>query len=286
MAVLPNLTNKELEAKLREILERWPLYRDFVYRGPDDAWILPRIISLDCPTCKKDQWWERQGSPGNDKVGYAGATYECRNCHFEECHFYFYWHGKQDTGYRFVKVGQYPPLEERIPAELEKQIAGDDLEFYKRALRCRNFNFGIAALAYLRRVVENRMNDLLDLIAEAARHAEFAAEDLKQLEGVKGSRVFDDKVSYAAAILPPGLKPGGTNPIDLLHDLASAGIHHLSDAECIDVFDQSRTVFEHVFIELKVREAKNKNFLESLSQLQRRKSRSVPAPVAPAKAEK
>jgi hypothetical protein len=286
MVVAPNLTSDQLVIKLQEILEKWPLYREFNYRGADDTWILPKIISLYCPTCKKDQWWARQGSPSNDKAGFCGATYECRNCGYEECRFYFYWFGKPETSYQFVKVGQYPSLEERIPAELEKQIAGEDLEFYKRALRCRNFNFGIAALAYLRRVVENRMNDLLDLIAEAARHAEFAAEDLKRLEDVKRSRVFDDKVSYAVAILPPSLKPGGTNPFDLLHDLASAGIHHLSDAECIDVFDQSKAVFEHVFIELKVQEAKNKSFLENLSQLQKRRSRPAAAPAVPAKAEK
>jgi hypothetical protein len=275
-----NLTKEELLTQLREILEKWPLYREFTYLGADTAWVLPPHISLHCPTCKKDQWWQRAETNVNDKAGYGAAKYVCRNCDYEECRFYFYWHGKQDTGYRFMKVGQYPPLEERIPTELEQQMKGDDLEFYKRALRCRNFNFGLAALAYLRRVVENRMNDLLDLIADAARKASYEAEHLKRLESVKASRVFDDKVSYAALILPPSLKPGGANPIDLLHDLASEGIHHLSDANCIDVFDQSRAVFEHVFIELKVSEAKDKSFLEGLSQLQKRKSK--PAAAAPA----
>ena len=191
--------------------------------------------------------------------------------------FYFYWNGQANTNCQFFKVGQYPPLEERIPPELEQQLKGDDLEFYKRALRCRNFNFGIAALAYLRRVVENRMNDLLDLIAAAAQQAEFGAEHFAELERVKTSRVFDDKVSYAAAILPPGLRPGGANPIDMLHDLASEGIHAFSDTECIDLFDQNRAVFEHVFIELKARETKDKTFGEVLHRLQRRKSKSSAA---------
>jgi hypothetical protein len=272
--VLQNLTNEQLFAKLREILEGWPLYRDFVYLSADGMNILPRVISFHCPGCKKDQWWERQDYTTNDRAGFSGARYQCRNCHNQEIHFYFFWQGKQSTGYRFIKVGQYQPLEERIPTELEEQLKGDDLEFYKRALRCRNFNFGIAALAYLRRVVENRMNDLLDLIAEAARQAGYGAEELGNLEEVKASRVFDDKVSYAAAILPPSLKPGGANPIDLLHDLASEGLHSLTDGECIDIFDQSRSVFEHVFIESKIREAKDKSFLDGLNQLQKRRSRS------------
>ncbi len=119
-----------------------------------------------------------------------------------------------------------------------------------------------------------------------ARQASYEIEHVRRLESVKASRVFDDKVSYAALILPPSLKPGAANPIDLLHDLASEGIHHLSDAECIDVFDQSRAVFEHVFIELKVRDTKDKSFLEGLGQLQKRKSKPASASAAQAKAEK
>ena len=184
-----------------------------------------------------------------------------------------------EANWKFLKAGQFPPLEERIPRELEQQLKGDDLEFYKRALRCRNFNLGIAALAYLRRVVENRMNDLLDLIAVAAQQAEYHADDLKQLESVKADRVFDKKVTYAAAILPPSLRPGNANPIDLLHDLASEGMHALSDAQCIDVFDQSKDVFEHLFIELKVRETKDKAFGDKVNELLRRKSKPAVAAV-------
>jgi hypothetical protein len=50
----------------------------------------------------------------------------------------FVWYGDKATGYTLSKVGQYPQLEERIPPELEQELKGDDLEFYKRALRCRN----------------------------------------------------------------------------------------------------------------------------------------------------
>jgi hypothetical protein len=268
------LTAEQLFVKLREILEGWPLYRDFTYLGTDDVQRIPPLLSLHCPFCKKEQWWAiRNPSSYGDRKGYFTATYVCRNCGACEARFYIYWSGEPETGYKFFKAGQYPPLEERIPAELEQQLKDVDLEFYKRALRCRNFNFGVAALAYLRRVVENRMNDLLDLIAEAARQVGYGAEELRRLEQVKASRVFDDKVSYAAAILPPSLKPGGANPFDLLHDLASEGLHSLSDGECIDVFDQSRTVFEHVFIELKLKEAKDKSFLDGVKELQKRKSK-------------
>jgi hypothetical protein len=53
-----NLTKAELHAKLREILEKWPLHREYTYLGADETHLLRPIISLYCPSCKKDQWWE------------------------------------------------------------------------------------------------------------------------------------------------------------------------------------------------------------------------------------
>jgi len=172
----------------------------------------------------------------------------------------------------FSKIGQHPPLEERVAPELARQIDAENLDFYKKGLRCRNFNFGVGALAYLRRVVENRMNDILDRLCAAAAEAGFAADELKGLEDAKRSKRFDDKVAYAAKILPPYLKPGGQNPIDLLHDLASEGIHTKSDVECIEIFDRSRIALEYVLRELQVRKEDAKAFAESLRELAARKS--------------
>jgi hypothetical protein len=50
----------------------------------------------------------------------------------------FVWYGDKAAGYTLSKVGRYPQLEERIPPELEQELKADDLEFYKRASRCRN----------------------------------------------------------------------------------------------------------------------------------------------------
>jgi len=111
------MTSSLLVVKLREILEKWPLYRDFAYSGANEVFILPTVISLHCPACKKDQLWERQDYTVNDRTGFTDARYHCRNCHSEELRFYLAWFGKQETGFRIFKVGQYPPLEERIPPD-------------------------------------------------------------------------------------------------------------------------------------------------------------------------
>ena len=64
----------------------------------------------------------------------------------------------------------------------------EDSDLYKKALINSNFSYGIGALAYFRRVVENKVNDLLDLIADAARNAQFELEQVARIEEIKSNR--------------------------------------------------------------------------------------------------
>ncbi len=270
------IEDKQLKAKLREILTGWPLYREFRYSGMEGSTTLPPIISHHCHICGKEQWWDAEYQTSPRKSGFASMTYTCRNCGSARQYYYFYWNiesGK--TNSLFIKIGQYPAQMAEPPRELAKQLDSDDLDFYKKALTCRNFSFGVGALTYLRRVVENRMNDLLDHIAQAATEAGFAQEQLKDLAQAKKSIRFDDKVTYAASILPPHLKPGGQNPIDLLHDLASEGLHARTEDDCLEIFDRSKIVFEYVFRQLKVHQEDKKTFAESLKSLAAKKAARV-----------
>jgi hypothetical protein len=277
---LPDMTQEEVMKAMANVLAAWPLYRVFMYRDPDQIVRFPSIISQHCPRCKRDQYWQLKTRDAY-YVGHCSATFTCRNCGCEESLFHFYWVKPKDEPAVFFKTGQYPPLEERIEPELEKQLSvgdGPDLDFYRKAIRCRNFAYGLAALSYLRRVVENRMNDLLDLIAELARTSGFAPEEIAALATAKQSRTFDQKVAYAATILPPVLRPGGQNPVDLLHDLASEGIHGRDEDECLQVFDESRSVFEYLFRELRVRKADADSFLDGVRDLAARRARRRKAP--------
>lgn len=265
MPEVMKLAGDDVYVKIAEVLSEWPLYRPLFYSCDEDIDQLPGVIFLYCDTCKKEQRWAHQTSYGPDRVSRGSATYKCRNCQKETIDFYYQWQASIRGGTVFAKFGQLPPLEERIPIDLK--LAGEDLDFYKKALRSRNFNYGLGAVSYLRRVVENRMNDLLDLIAEAARQSGFAEDELKKLDQVKQSRRFDDKVTYAADILPPHLKPQGINPIDRLHDITSEGLHSRPDGECIDIFDVSRRVFEYFFRKLQVDSTEAKEFVKDLRAL-------------------
>jgi hypothetical protein len=292
MAVISLANQTELTKCLAEVLQNWPLYRRLHYTSPTDPHlvekggiyesathrygVLPHELNLYCPTCKNDLRWQT----ANCKIYFSRgpfhtALYTCRNCGPERVEYFFAWEptyeGTPPT-FRagvFFKVGQYPELSERIAPELARRLAGADLDLYQKALRSRNFNYGIGAVAYLRRVVENRMNDLLGLIAEAARNSEFASGELVRLEDVRSSKSFDEKVDYAAGILPPQLRTGGHNPIERLHAIASEGLHAMSDEECIAIFDESQAVFEYFFRHLEIGLKEAQDFAARLAALTR-----------------
>jgi hypothetical protein len=105
-------------------------------------------------------------------------------------------------------------------------------------------------VAYLRRLVENCINDLLDLVVEAAQSDDAVAPLLNEVEEVKTDRRFSEKIDFAAKLLPKNLVKGA-NPIATLHDLTSAGLHGESDDECVEIFDRCKLAFEYVIQRLK-----------------------------------
>ena len=161
-------SNDALEEMLQIVLQMWPLYRRLDYVG-GNLRVLPKHLSLHCDACKKETFWETEIHDSSDhKNGFTSKVYRCRNCGKSTVAYYLYWGvwGKHSS---FLTVGQWPELEETVSESLKNALTAEDLQMYKNALRLRNFNLGIASMAYMRRVIENRMNDMLDVLHEAAR---------------------------------------------------------------------------------------------------------------------
>lgn len=273
-----------VQQNIAEVLERWPLYREFSYNGYviDDVTRdavggtpLPKTVTMFCPICKKGQTYELKDATAPFYT-FQQAMYVCRNCKDSFVRFALQWKqaSQPEETSSILKFGQFPPFEEEIFPELRRRLSEPDhtdLDYFRKAIRCRNFGYGLAALSYLRRVVENRMNDLLDLIVDLAQ-AESSAPLAEQVEAIKESKSFSDKVDIGARILPDSLKPSGHNPFDLLHDLASEGIHSRSEDESLELFDGCRSVFEYLFRELEVRKEDAHKYLEGMKKLAEKKA--------------
>ena len=100
--------------------------------------------------------------------------------------YFFQWFETTEGGILF-KVGQLPPLRHEPPKELAKAMDEQDADYYTKALDCRNFNYGLGAVTYLRRIVEKRINDLLDLLAEVAQHESSGEDALTRIREAKTS---------------------------------------------------------------------------------------------------
>ncbi len=282
MSVEQFITDEQLQTKLQVVLQTWPLYRQLNYTGGDQVKVVPQHLSLFCDNCNKDTFWETYIYPGqNNKEGFKEKEYKCRNCGNRTVTYYFYWNKQKNNTTLVFKVGQYPELEERVSDTLKTALSAEDLKVYKNALRMRNFNLGIAAVAYMRRVVENRMSDMLEVLHEAARVHNAPPEVLSRHEEMMKEKRFSVRVDYAGDLLPESLRPKGQpNPMVILHELASEGLHIKTDEECVDIFDACRQTFEFVFGKMRIETEEAKNFVKGMAELaeKRAKAQAKPAP--------
>jgi len=197
--------------------------------------------------------------------------YECRNCGVNKQTYHFVWQERKDFNI-FIKVGQWPPLSIEPSPELARALGPENSELYKKGLIDFNFGHGIGAVSYFRRVLENKINALLDLIAESAQNANVAPEQISGIEAIKKNHRVEDRIDVASKILPAQLKPGGHNPLDKLYAPLSAGLHGESDDECLTIFSEARFVFEYLFKNLTESNEEARKYVLRLSASPREKS--------------
>lgn len=274
----------ELNIELTKILESGALFRKLRYPAEihlfsptDRNYVsLPKFISRICDECKITTIWEcgsttvDLGSPFNLK------TYKCRNCGSSSVRFAIVW-WKSGKVVLFEKFGEHPKPEIAIPTALEDRLGKNDSSLYRRALISANISHGLAAVAYARRVVENKVDVLLDLIVEAARLSGTDDPRLVEVGAVKASHQVDRKIELASLLLPAHLRPGGHNPLTALYSNLSEALHNKSDAECLNVFDEFRFVFEYLFRNLSMENAEATAFAQKFSA---KMSKAQPTKVA------
>jgi hypothetical protein len=136
----------------------------------------------------------------------------------------------------FTKVYQEPPFGSPIPKRLFHVIGKENREYFLQARRAIARGLGIGAYAYYRRIVENAKFDLVGSVLEIAQATNAAPEQIDQLKKAQSERQFSKAIEMLrdVAAIPAGLLIDGHNPLLLLHDLLSEGVHQFSDSECLE----------------------------------------------------
>lgn len=195
------------------------------------------------------------GSAGNTRLDFSAAAYACGLCRGSNLVVFYEllnWsevpgsHGGMYQHTAVRKIGQVPPDDVDVPPELVGRL-GSTASHYKRALISRNAGYGIGAMAYLRRVVDEKTDELIDVMAELSKTYNASDEEIHKLLDSKAQSRYDQKLEVAAELIPTALRPGGVNPLGQLYKHASIDLHGKTDDECVAIFDDLRADFEYVF---------------------------------------
>ncbi len=114
-----------------------------------------------------------------------------------------------------------------------RRIFGKYSDYYKKGKTCESQSYGIGAFAYYRRIVEEIIETLLQLIPDLMNGEEL--ENYKEaLEHVKKAKNTQDKIALVKDLLPQILMPEQYNPLKTIHENLSEGIHGKTDEECLN----------------------------------------------------
>jgi hypothetical protein len=237
--------------------------RAFPATGVYRELILPKLVRRHCDTCDGERNWEILGRSDEQFVGpgFFVRTYKCKDCEQSRLSVWFSW---RTTGGKtmIVKGGQYPKLQITIPKAFGEAL-GRRKSLYLKAMTLRNNNYGIGAVVYLRRVIEETTDDMLALLEQHMVAAGSPEPDIEALRAVKKSTQFEEKVSEAAKVIPEHFRPGGVNPFADLYKLVSIGLHNKTDEECCAIVDGMDGAFKFIYTRWKAYVDETKAYKEA-----------------------
>lgn len=263
----------------QEFIQNAPLYTQIELEN----FVPPTSIMRVCGRnpCKRETTWQRDESVGvtlkdiRPEISFKIAGYICvlcRNNSFAVIYELLNWSENKKspvipkqwhhTGVR--KIGQIPPQEISIPAELSDRL-GTTADHYKKALVSRESGYGIGAMAYLRRVVDEKTDELIDVVVELARTYNVDEKEIGEILAAKTQTRYEDKLNVAAQLIPAAIRPGGVNPLGQLYRFTSEGLHAKTDDECIAVFDDLKADFEYVFSNLHSQAEERRQFAKRVT---------------------
>lgn len=235
---LPILSDSEIG----KFLEDAPLYswREFAIPKMTRTSLHINGIDAHCQNCNKQRPFHDLRSFGGGagvsdrprlKSGTSYFQFTCVSCKKDE-RTYMVEQVVEDEIIRIQKFGELP--RGKVPRDPRLQrFLKHDRENYEKAVMCLSHEYGIAAFAYFRRIIETNIGQLIVLVEEDAKASEEAPETLQALEELRKESSMSDRIKLANLALPKYLRPNGLNPLGRLYQVLSEGVHNLPEEECL-----------------------------------------------------
>ena len=166
------------------------------------------------------------------------------------------------------KVGEYPGYGQKFPNSVLRNLDRSDVDVLLKGKRSENQGLGIGAFAYYRLALENQRDCLIDQMIKAAEVTD--VDFVLPLRETKGHWKFSQSIDEIKVLIPRSVYIGTHNPLVVLHDALSKGIHgNLTDKECLELASTIRKVLVHVVERVREITGGEREILDGLSRLQR-----------------
>jgi hypothetical protein len=245
-------------------------------------------IELYCDSCNGTRFFKPTDDLVAERLFYEGVTYyECKNCNFEFKKYALLLSlDKEDTLHQYLKdvvrktgtafkYGEDPAFGPHLPPQLVTLVRPQRDLFFK-GRRCESQGLGIGAFAYYRRVIEDQKAAIIDAIIEACNKANADSSLIAELTEAKNETQFDKAVSVIKHALPEGLLIKGHNPLTLIHNALSAGLHAHSDEKCLELATTIRLVMIDFAEKLAVFRKTQSDLDDAVTKLLQKKSGTPP----------
>lgn len=270
-----NLMKVLSDADIKTFLETAPLYSWREFKKPlanrSSLWI--GEIDSYCDICQQPRPFQdlraRGGGAGMAvRALESGTSYfsfscvSCRKAHRE----YLVEQVLDDESIRLQKYGERPQSK-LVRSRVLRKFLKDDLDNYEKAVVCLAHEYGVAAFAYFRRVIENNISSLLDLVQEDAQSSGSDKAILDALAELRKATPMSERIKIANLALPNYLKPDGLNPLGRLYQVLSEGIHSLPEADCLKKAAATSECLEFLVSELASRREHRTRFKKLVGDL-------------------
>jgi hypothetical protein len=204
---------------------------------------LPTIhLNCDDPICDGPRWYEAKPIACTWDEDFF-LTFTCRNCGKRTKKFAVQISllSEDENIGHVIKYGEVPSFGPPLGVRLQRLVQ-PDRELFLRGRRCELQGLGVGAFAYYRRVVEGNKNRFIDEIRKVAERLGSDDELARQLEAARVEIQFTKALGSIKAAIPPALLINGMNPLTLLHNALSRGVHDMTDDECLQLATSIRVV--------------------------------------------
>lgn len=170
-----------------------------------------------------------------------------------------------NTDIYIQKVGAFPEIKIIPDKIITKYFNRDTNIFYYKGLNALNQNFGIGAFAYFRRIIEK---ELINIITDIKSLPDSHSSEIEKLlvkhnENPKISTIYDNVFEH----LPNSLKVLGDNPIKLLYNQTSEGLHSLTEEECLEKANRILQLINFVIKKINEERSEIKSLRETIKGL-------------------